>query len=101
VNMGSGLFKFALGVNGVLENPWRPPYARRYPLRRNQQRAAALTSAPFCGWNFRSSQRAAKAENFPTGFYLRNHEGSLWLRGYRSIGESEWPVENEFVFLKP
>jgi hypothetical protein len=56
---------------------------------------------PESGYLTIASVRPEKAENFPTGFYLRNHEGSLWLRGYRSIGESEWPVENEFVFLKP
>jgi hypothetical protein len=39
-------------------------------------------------------------ENYPTGFYLRNHEGKLWLRGYRAKGETEWPPDQEFIFLK-
>lgn len=47
-----------------------------------------------------ASMRPELDENYPTGFYIRNWENSLWLRGYRAIGESEWPDENEFIFLK-
>jgi hypothetical protein len=39
-------------------------------------------------------------EDYPTGFYIRNNEGALWLRGYRVTGEPEWPLDNEFVFIK-
>lgn len=39
-------------------------------------------------------------ENYPTGFYIRNFENSLWLRGYRAIGDCDHPIDNEFVFLK-
>jgi hypothetical protein len=39
-------------------------------------------------------------ENYPNGFYLRNFESSLWLRGYRATGEPEWPLDNEFIFMK-
>ncbi len=39
-------------------------------------------------------------ENFPTGFYIRNFENSLWLRGYRAQGECDHPANNEFIFLK-
>lgn len=39
-------------------------------------------------------------ENHPTGFYLRNSDNSLWLRGYRVTGDPDWPTENEFVFCK-
>lgn len=38
-------------------------------------------------------------ENYPNGFYIRNHGNSLWLRGYRAYGRCEWPSENEFIFL--
>jgi hypothetical protein len=38
-------------------------------------------------------------ENYPTGFYIRNFDNSLWLRGYRALGQTEWPPENEFIFL--
>ena len=39
-------------------------------------------------------------ENFPNGFYLRNYENTLWLRGYRADGFSGWPDGNEFIFMK-
>ena len=35
----------------------------------------------------------------PNGFYIRNHESSLWLRGYRADDPCVWPEHNEFVFL--
>lgn len=46
---------------------------------------------------------SAKPENdksYPNGFYIRNLEGVLWLRGYRADDYCEWPSENEFIFLK-
>ena len=39
-------------------------------------------------------------ENFPNGFYLRNFENVLWLRGYRSDGFDGWPGTNEFILIK-
>jgi len=47
-----------------------------------------------------ASPRPENDENYPTGFYIRNFENSLWLRGYRAQGDCEWPLDNEFVFLK-
>lgn len=47
-----------------------------------------------------ASSRPESDENYPTGFYLRNFEGSLWLRGYRAIGECDHPIHNELIFLK-
>ncbi|MBK7960655.1 MAG: hypothetical protein IPK04_05235 [Bdellovibrionales bacterium] len=38
-------------------------------------------------------------ESYPTGFYIRNFENTLWLRGYKVDGEPEWPPENEFIFM--
>lgn len=46
-----------------------------------------------------ASPRPGNDEDYPTGFYVRNVDGSLWLRGYRANGDSEWPVDNEFIFL--
>ena len=37
-------------------------------------------------------------ESYPTGFYIRNFENALWLRGYQATGEVDWPSNNEFVF---
>lgn len=45
------------------------------------------------------SARPERNENYPSGFYLRNFDNSLWLRGYRADDFCEWPVDNEFVFL--
>lgn len=47
-----------------------------------------------------ASQEPEGDEDYPTGFYLRNNENLLWLRGYRVKGEAEWPPDHEFVFLK-
>ena len=47
-----------------------------------------------------ASKKPEQNEYYPSGFYLRNSEGSLWLRGYLATGDTEWPDENEFVFLK-
>lgn len=46
-----------------------------------------------------ASIRLENDENFPTGFYIRNLEHSLWLRGYRAIGQTDHPTNNEFIFL--
>lgn len=46
-----------------------------------------------------ASQKLNEDENFPNGFYLRNFENTLWLRGYRADGFSDWPGSNEFVFI--
>lgn len=39
-----------------------------------------------------------ESEADPAGFYVRNRDQILWLRGYRVDGTPEWPKENEFVF---
>ena len=39
-------------------------------------------------------------ESHPNGFYIRNHEGAQWLRGYRADDFSDWPVGGEFVFIR-
>lgn len=39
-------------------------------------------------------------EGFPNGFYLRNFEDVIWLRGYKSDGFDGWPGTNEFIFIK-
>lgn len=46
------------------------------------------------------SDKPESDEDFPNGFYIRNHEGSLWLRGYRADDFCEWPNNNEFIFLE-
>ncbi|MGZ6458848.1 MAG: hypothetical protein ACXWQX_07400 [Bdellovibrio sp.] len=46
-----------------------------------------------------ASHKPNEDENFPNGFYLRNFENALWLRGYRADGFSDWPGSNEFIFI--
>jgi hypothetical protein len=46
-----------------------------------------------------ASPRPEGDENYPAGFYVRNIENTLWLRGYRASGDCEWPAGNQFVFL--
>jgi len=46
------------------------------------------------------SAKPENDENYPNGFYIRNFENALWLRGYRTTGNCEWPINNEFIFLK-
>lgn len=47
-----------------------------------------------------ASNKPENDENFPNGFYLRNFEDSLWLRGYCATDDYEWQIDSEFVFLK-
>lgn len=47
-----------------------------------------------------ASAKPESDENYPNGFYVRNLNNSLWLRGYRATDDYEWPIENEFIFLK-
>ena len=36
----------------------------------------------------------------PIGFYVRNFDEALWLRGYRALGDADWPPDNAFIFLR-
>jgi hypothetical protein len=46
-----------------------------------------------------ASKNPESDENYPNGFYLRNFENALWLRGYRADGFAGWPEKNEFIFI--
>lgn len=45
-------------------------------------------------------EKPEMGEAYPNGFYLRNIENTLWLRGYQADGFDNWPGSNEFVFVK-
>lgn len=47
-----------------------------------------------------ASVKPEKDEDHPSGFYLRNFDNSLWLRGYQATNDYQWPIESEFIFLK-
>lgn len=36
---------------------------------------------------------------YPNGFYIRNFDGKLWLRGYRSDDDYPWPIDSKFIFI--
>ena len=40
------------------------------------------------------------SEETPRGFYLRNINGTLWLRGYWSDDEHVWAPGDLFVFMR-
>jgi hypothetical protein len=46
-----------------------------------------------------ASAKPESHEDYPNGFYIRNHDKALWLRGYRADDFCEWPNDNEFIFL--
>ena len=47
-----------------------------------------------------ASAKPENDEKYPNGFYVRNFENSLWLRGYRASDDYEWPIDSEFIFLR-
>ena len=47
-----------------------------------------------------ASAKPENTEDHPNGFYLRNFENALWLRGYCASDDYEWPMDSEFIFLK-
>jgi hypothetical protein len=47
-----------------------------------------------------ASPKPENDESYPNGFYLRNLDGVLWLRGYCASDDYEWPLESEFIFLR-
>jgi len=46
-----------------------------------------------------ASKKPEKDENYPSGFYIRNFENALCLRGYMADGFAGWPEQNEFIFI--
>lgn len=45
-----------------------------------------------------ASEKPTSDESYPNGFYIRNMEEKLWLRGYRADDDYLWPLESEFIF---
>lgn len=45
-----------------------------------------------------ASAKPENDENYPNGFYIRNLDNSLWLRGYRASDDYEWPIDSQFIF---
>ncbi|MCM3359864.1 helicase [Psychrobacillus sp. MER TA 171] len=45
-----------------------------------------------------ASEIVSEDDNFPKGFYLRNIDGVLWLRGYIADDLHVWNSEHHFIF---
>ncbi len=45
-----------------------------------------------------ASTKPEKDETYPNGFYIRNLNKMLWLRGYCATDDYKWPVDREFIF---
>lgn len=45
-----------------------------------------------------ASEIVSEDDNFPKGFYLRNSDGKLWLRGYLADDLHVWNPGDRFVF---
>lgn len=45
-----------------------------------------------------ASARLESDESYPRGFYVRNLEKTLWLRGYCASDDWEFPLDMEFIF---
>ncbi|MGR5237807.1 hypothetical protein [Vibrio alfacsensis] len=46
-----------------------------------------------------ASSPISEDENYPRGFYIRNLEDGLWLRGFRSSVDFAFPPSTKFVFV--
>lgn len=44
------------------------------------------------------SKPIIRNDEFPKGFYLRNYDGKLWLRGYRCSEDYVWNAKDRMLF---
>jgi hypothetical protein len=47
-----------------------------------------------------ASQQLESDDTYPKGFYIRNKNNVLWLRGYQADSFDGSPDGNEFIFIK-
>lgn len=47
-----------------------------------------------------ASEIVSKDDEFPKGFYLRNINGVLWLRGYIADDQHVWSPNDRFIFCQ-
>jgi hypothetical protein len=46
-----------------------------------------------------ASAKTREDEAYPNGFYLRQLDGRLWLRGYRATSDYLWEPTSRFLFV--
>jgi hypothetical protein len=61
------------------------------PLQRHQAPSGSITIA---------SEILTEDDDFPKGFYLRQINGVLWLRGYRADHLHIWNPDDHFIFCQ-
>lgn len=61
-------------------------------------RLAFTTQAPG-PWLTVASPDMAMERNLPNGFYVRNIDGRLWLRGYTASADHGWSADDFFAFV--
>jgi hypothetical protein len=47
-----------------------------------------------------ASKNPTDDPDYPNGFYVRNIDGVLWLRGYRADDDYLWPIDSQFIFIR-
>ncbi|MEH6938466.1 helicase [Bacillus sp. JJ664] len=89
--LGLSLCPHELGPYLRLEYLDQPEGYLGNPDQRHQAPSGSITIA---------SEALTKDDDFPKGFYLRQINGELWLRGYRADHLHCWNSGDHFIFVK-
>ncbi|MGP6145748.1 hypothetical protein [Jeotgalibaca sp. A122] len=87
---GLALCPIELGPHLRLAYFNQPEGVKDNPVQKRQAPSGSITVA---------SERISLDDEFPKGFYLRNIEGNLWLRGYVADDLHVWNPNDHFIFM--
>lgn len=73
------------------------PYLRLFLKNQEEVKKETVNQAPFGSLTIFSNP-IVEDEDFPKGFYLRNIDGKLWLRGYCCSLDYIWSPNDKMVF---
>ena len=73
------------------------PYLRLYLKNQKEIKEETVNQAPSGSLTI-FSKPLVEDEDFPKGFYLRNLDGKLWLRGYRCSFDYIWNPNDKLIF---
>ncbi|WP_042148328.1 hypothetical protein [Paucisalibacillus sp. EB02] len=65
----------------------------------NTRNLSQQNQAPFGSITI-ASEIVSEDDDFPKGFYLRNINGVLWLRGYIADDQHVWSPDDHFIFCQ-
>lgn len=83
---------------GLAECPLElAPYLRLYLKNQKEIKEESINKAPSGSLTI-FSRPLVEDEDFPKGFYLRNIDGKLWLRGYRCSLDYIWSPDDKLIF---